>query len=227
MAMHTIGSAFTEGFSLRDDRDAPSVGRPMPDSAALMGAMCEAMDGLSGKEIVASAGELAPRVTSALDRRLDALHVEALQVAKAASATARDSLDRFVITSASLRQQAGFLGLETTITLEVRNETPHPVSRAYFRARAISDGRSLPWIEETFNYAIPGGLEPAESATWRLEPNAFQGDWSTVRVPADARFVVEIAKLDGVDGEVLWADRFTRGDARVLDSLIARGAERR
>jgi hypothetical protein len=227
MAMRTLGAAFAGGFSLGGDADAPSVDRPMADSTVLMNAMCEAMDGLSAKDIVASAGALAPRVTSALDHRLDSLHLEALQEAKAASAAAREALHRFVITSASLRQQAGFLGLESTIALDVRNDTPHPISRAYFRARAISDGRSLPWLEETFNYTIPGGLEPGESATWRLEPNAFQGQWSSVRVPSDARFVVEVVKLDGANGDVLWAERFTRGDARVLDSLLVRRADRR
>ncbi|MBY0224561.1 MAG: hypothetical protein K2Q28_02000 [Hyphomicrobium sp.] len=34
-------------------------------------------------------------------------------------------------------------------------------------------GRSVPWLEEDFNYEISGGLEPGESQDLRLAPNRF------------------------------------------------------
>ena len=57
------------------------------------------------------------------------------------------------------------------IELTVRNNTGHPVSRAYFEGVLSTPGRSVPWIKDSFNYQISGGLEPNEESTWRLAPN--------------------------------------------------------
>lgn len=89
------------------------------------------------------------------------------------------------------------------IELSVKNGTSQAISRAYFKATIASPGRSIPWFTNTFNYEIPGGLEPGETANWTLAPNQFS-DWGKVDAPADAVFTVEVYRLDGADQKALY-----------------------
>lgn len=84
------------------------------------------------------------------------------------------------------------------ITLTVKNELGESISRAYFEGTLKSFGRSVPWIKETFNYSISGGLEPGEEVTWKLEPNMFS-EWGKVDAPKDAKLTLRVVELDGVD----------------------------
>ena len=220
LTMSTIGSSFASAFAFGESGTRPSVNLAPPDSADLSMALCEGLAGLTAAGIVQGADSAIARVNVAVKRRTAVAHLRQLREAKAAADRARDSLRAFQVQSARLLQVAGFVGLEATIVLAVRNGTSHSVSRAYFSARAVSDGRSVPWLEETFNYSIAGGLEPGETARWRLQPNMFQGAWTKVRVPASAKLIVEAIRLDGADGDPLWTGAtFTRGDQRLLDSL--------
>jgi hypothetical protein len=50
----------------------------------------------------------------------------------------------------------------------------------------------------------------------------FAGSWNKARVPPDARFTVNVTKLDGPDGEPLWGGaEFSAVDQKHLDSLTA------
>lgn len=196
---------------------------PATDSADMFVAMCDAMAGLTGEEIVAQRDSIGAAVSARMEEARARSHLRALQEARSRSDQAQDSLAGFQVLSAALEQESGIFGMEATIRLRVRNGTAHPVSRAYFEARAVSPGRSVPWLEEEFNYSIAGGLEPGEERTWNLEPNMFQGDWTSVRIPKDARFEVRVVRLNGADREPLFGGvRFTAADQVRLDSLTAR-----
>lgn len=214
----SLGDAFNFGFN----DAAPSVRAPSSDSTQINRAICRTMDGLTASQIVAGADSL-PRVAAAhLEEELARVHLDSLKAASRRYEMARDSLDLFRVESAELRQRRGFVGLEATIALRVRNDTNHPISRVHFSGRASTPGRAVPWAEGDFNYQIPGGLEPGESASWSLRPNMF-GPWSDVAVPEDAEFSVEVVRLEGADGEALWGGAsFTRGDVELMDSLSAR-----
>jgi hypothetical protein len=105
------------------------------------------------------------------------------------------------------------------IELSVKNGTSHAISRAYFKATIASPGRSIPWFTNEFNYEIPGGLEPGETADWTLAPNQFSG-WGKVDAPADAVFTVEVYRLDGADQNALYdAERLTEAALKRLQAL--------
>jgi hypothetical protein len=93
-----------------------------------------------------------------------------------------------------------------TLHLEVSNGTGKVVQRAYFHAQLTSQDRADPWVKAEFNYEIPGGLHPGESAEWDLSPNMF-GEWG--RAPKDRTdlilTVVPVA-LEDASGS-LFADR--------------------
>lgn len=220
-AMQAIGDAF--GSLSLGFEEGPTVEPPATDSVDMFVAMCDVMVGMTGEEIVARRDSLAAAVSVRMEEARARAHLRALQEARSAFDQAEDSLTAFQVLSAALEQESGIFGMEATIRLRVRNGTPHPVSRAYFTARAVSPGRSVPWLEEEFNHSIAGGLEPSEERTWNLQPNMFQGDWTSVRVPKDARFEVRVVRLNGADGEPLFGGaRFTAADQVRLDSLEAR-----
>ena len=166
---------------------------------------------------------LATAVKSAYERRYAPLEISALQDARTRYQSVAESLGRFKVVSARLDQERGLLGLEATIALTVENRTTHPVRKAFFHGRVVSNGRSVPWIEGDFNYEIPGGIEPGEKKAWRLRPNMFEGAWTSVQAPSGSRMDVTVVKLNGPDGEPLWGGAtFTAGDQKLLDSLVTR-----
>ena len=100
----------------------------------------------------------------------------------------------------------------------MKNTTAHAVARAYFVGTIATPGRAVPWLRDNFDYKIPGGLEPGEQAQWKLEPNMFS-DWGKVDWKDDMIFTVEVRRLDGADGEPLFAADFSDRDKKRLAAL--------
>ena len=110
-------------------------------------------------------------------------------------------LSRFFVERARFYYSKGGFMEEAVIDLSVRNNGDQAVSRAYFHGVLITPGRSIPWVKENFNYEIPGGLEPGESANWKLSPNMF-GEWSKAPKDRDDMVLkVTVTRLDGPDGK--------------------------
>ncbi len=113
----------------------------------------------------------------------------------------------------------GFLP-ERIVELAVRNGTGRTVSRAYFHGVLFTPGREMPWVDEEFNYSITGGLEPGESAKWRLSPNRF-GPWGNAPTDRDdLALIVRVVQLDGADGESFTGEYFRESDADRLEELL-------
>jgi hypothetical protein len=117
------------------------------------------------------------------------------------------------------RQESSFGRAEPVIELALTNNTGVAVSRAYFMGTLASPGRAVPWIKDSFNYQIAGGMESGESKELKLTPNMF-GEWGRVEAPADAVLTVEVTRLDGPDGKAVFdSDAFTEDDAERLSTL--------
>src|SRR5690606_30660568 len=219
-AQFALTSGLANAFNF--DESGPSLDVPM-DTAAMSAALCETFDELTGAAIIAGADSLGREYARRLEEQAARAHYAALLEAEHDFAAVQDSLKGFEVLSASIRQSEGWMGVEAVINMRVRNSTNHAISRAFFAATVTSPNRSVPWIEDEFNYSIAGGLEPGEEASWRLQPNMFQGDWTKVRVPADAQTQIRVLRLQGPTREDLWGGPvFTKGDQMVLDSLRAR-----
>lgn len=214
-----LGSPTTQLDDLR------GVMPPDVDSTAELGAICAALSGLSADEIVEQADTLAGDVASRLEVIRARAYLEKLRAVKRRAAMQRDSLQQFVVESARLSQKFTFEGLQSMIHLKVRNGTAHPISKAYFHAHAAVPGRTMAWLDQDFDYEIPGGLEPGEEATWVIRPKRFRSNWPDVKVPDDAKFSVEVVRIDDPTRFWLWQARFTSSDQYMLDSLAARFAE--
>lgn len=177
------------------------------------------LNGRTGEQVIDEAGKIvAERRTKEREQAL--AEIEELQTKKASSEVAKAQLTKFEVTRSKFyKRQRDFLGNQPVIELTVRNGTSSAVSRAYFLGTLASPGRSVPWIKDTFNYEISGGLEPGEEARWTLAPNMFS-DWGKVNAPADAVFTAEVERLDGADSKALYSTQdFTEEDEERLTKL--------
>ena len=196
------------------DLDFGAMMAGVQDGDSLLQDTQRSLDGKSREEIIAWADEIRQRREAEQKKRdQERLQneieeakkaVDELAILKAEAEKARARLAKFEVVSARYaKKKRQYFGVEPRIDLEVKNDTGAAVSRAYFRGTLRSPGRSVPWLEDTFNYEISGGLEHGETAKWSLAPNMFS-DWGTVEPGADAILHVDVLRLDGADGNPLF-----------------------
>lgn len=179
------------------------------------------LDGLTGEEII-SRGRTIELEREALKKKHALEEIKELELEKAAADEAREKLKLFEIKRSRFYVEKDRFRDKPVIELTVKNGTGLAISRAYFEGTVSSPNRSIPWIKESFNYTVAGGVEPDEEASWSLAPNSFS-NWGRVTVPEDAVFTVTVAKLDGADGESIFdASGFTERKARRLTELKTR-----
>lgn len=149
-----------------------------------------------------------------------------LTAEKAKAAADAEALKKFAVQRSRFYFTDGGFRQEGIIELTVNNGLSVPVSRAYFKAKLTSPGRSIPWVEADFNYTIPGGLEPKEAATWKLSPNMFS-EWAKApKDRADLVLVAELVRLNGADGKPLYDSDFSERKqkrAETLQATLAKG----
>jgi PBP1b-binding outer membrane lipoprotein LpoB len=185
----------------------------------LEGKVRQSLDGKTGEQVIAEAEHIkAERKERERQQALE--EIRELVAKRAKSESARQQLKKFqVLRSRFYMREREFMGKQPIIELTVKNGTEHAVSRAYFEGTLASPDRSVPWHKDTFNYSIPGGLEPGEEATWNLAPNMFS-DWGKADAPAEAVFTVTVEQLDGPDGEPIYSTReFSDYDRERLNEL--------
>ncbi len=179
----------------------------------------QSLAGKNASEII-SAGQAILTERRTKEQQQAQTEIAELRQKKERAEKAKSGLAKFEITrSRFYRQESSFGRGEPIIELALINNTGVAVSRAYFTGTLASPGRAVPWLKDTFNYQIPGGMEPGESKELRLAPNMF-GDWGRVEAPADAVLTVEVTRIDGPDGKAVFdSDAFTENDAERLSAL--------
>lgn len=164
-------------------------------------------DGLNGKTAkdIMEAADLLRAEQAQKEKQQAAAEIKELLQEKEKADQAKVELSNFQVIRSRFYKESDRYSYspKPIIELTVKNNTKHPISRAYFKGIIASPGRSIQWLVETFNYQIDGGLEPGETAKWTLSPNMFS-DWGTVDAPADAVFTVETYRLDGANDAVLF-----------------------
>jgi len=148
-----------------------------------------------------------------------------LKQKQAGAEKTKESLKQFNIVRSRFYFQKNSYTEEAVIELTVKNETKHAISRVYFQGVLSSPGRSVPWVEDSFNYKISGGIESGEQVTWKLSPNMF-GEWSNA--PKDRKdmiLTVTVTRIDGADGKPIFDLEFSEFDKERLDELNHRLAE--
>ncbi|MEE9128976.1 MAG: DUF6694 family lipoprotein [Phycisphaerales bacterium] len=185
----------------------------------LEGKVRDSLDGKTGEQVIAAAERI--RAERKGRERQQALEeIRELEAKRTKSESARDQLKNFeVVRSRFYIREIEYVGKVPVIELTVRNGTSVAVSRAYFEGTLASPDRSVPWLKNTFNHSIPGGLEPGEEASWDLMQIGRIG-WGSIDPPADAVFTVTVERLDGPDGEPIYSTgEFSKYDQKRLNKL--------
>jgi len=176
-------------------------------------------DGKTAQEIIAE-GEVILSQRKEEERQQALLEIQELEAKKGGASVAQESIKQFKVTRSEFKY-TGEYTKRPTIFLTVTNGTEHAVSRVYFHGVLATPGRTIPWVEDDFNYSIPGGLEPGEDATWALSPNMF-GSWG--KAPEGRKDMVlttSVVRLDGANGEAVYDARFDEDDQERLGALKA------
>ena len=199
---------------VKDLSDIMAIGR---DTEAYMAKMTDTLDGMTAADVLAEAKRIGT-AREVEERKQMAVELAELEEKKRASTDAETVLSAFAVERSRFSFLHGYI-VEPQIELTVKNGTDAAVSRAYFHGTLATPGRSVPWVDEDFNYEIPGGLEPGESATWRLAPNMF-GPWGEApKDRTDMVLTVKVVGLDGADREPLTGPVFGAADAERMATL--------
>lgn len=213
------------------DLDFGAMMAGVQDGESMMQDARRSLEGKSAEEIVAWADEIRARRAEEEKRREEEQleqeiadteeAVEQLRTLKKQAEAAQANLKKFTVTEARFyKRKQRYGGPQPVIELKVTNNTDQPVARAYFNGTLKSPGRAVAWHEDTFNYSIPGGLEPGESAHWKLEPNMFS-DWGSAEAGEAAMLKVEVIRLDGPNEETLFdASGWSDEEERRLTTLV-------
>jgi hypothetical protein len=191
-----------EGFEYLVSENALSV---LDDVARVRARLRQRLDGLTAEDILELWQERLDKAITELEekkRNTDA----ALEGLKAVG----------VLASRYYVQQD-----QPVVALKIHNKTPHTIARVYFHGTLTSPGRRKPWVEDDFNYNIPGGLEPNKSADWNFA--LLSAAWKDVPGDrTDLNLTVTITRIDGKNEEPIFdafTNRFTKADAERLEKL--------
>ena len=101
------------------------------------------------------------------------------------------------VTDARFFFETNFFGYPH-IEFNVRNQTGTAIGRIYCHGRLSSPGRTIPWADQDFNVAIPGGLEPGETKKINLRPPQ-NGPYGHGELKDRTDLVMEVAITDAED----------------------------
>lgn len=208
-------AAFTEAIQTivtRDIADAIEQGglfnaaATLPtDPEAMFRRVAEQVNGKTGPEIIAQADaikqERATRQKRALQEQITGLEKE-IAAAAATQAAAQTKLQKIVISGARFEwTKSGFLD-GPVVDFSIENAGDVALKRVFLHGLLETVGRSVPWVDEDFNYEFRGGLEPGETQHLRLDPNRY-GAWGNdaLSTRKDLVLTVTVTDFENADGE--------------------------
>jgi hypothetical protein len=171
--------------------------------------------GMTGQEIIEEAKRIKLQKARAILLAKAALYNQ-LQQKQVDAELAAEQLANFRILATEYIPSTDDLLSHSAVAISVANNLEQAVSRVYFEVTISSKDREAPWISDTIQYKIPGGLEPGEKADWRLNV-PFHGDG---KAPADADIYLVVTQVDDAAGEAIHSTtHFTANDKATLAEL--------
>ena len=142
-----------------------------------------------------------------------------LAASEQTSKNIRKVLDPFEIRDAQIGFDEKGEGNSATLHLTCRNGTDFAVSKLRVNTKVVSEGRVVPWAEDSYVIRIRGGIEAGET---RSILETVGGDLA-FEPPTDMKLkvLVQIVELFDESGESVGRDVFTDGDRRALSQLEA------
>lgn len=141
------------------------------------------------------------RIAERRQRQLEAVNTEisALQSEISGDDTtisnAKSLIEKIAISGSRFYiNDAGYIS-EPAISFQIQNNGAIAIKRIFARGILETPGRSVPWVDDEFNYEIPGGIEPGEKKTLRLAPNQFSG-WGNSEITKRKDLVLTVSVVD-------------------------------
>jgi hypothetical protein len=178
------------------------------------------VDGMTATDVIDRAEEI--RAEREREAREEAhQEIRELREQREAAMEAREKLEAFEVErSRYYMQERRFGGDQPIVEMTVTNGTDHAVSRAYFEGVVTVPDREVPFIDESFNYGISGGIEPGETQTWELAPNQFS-EWGTVDYRDDMVLTVETTRIDDANEDPLFEADWGEREEERLQTLVS------
>lgn len=198
--------------------DGANLFEAAADAEGMKNKMRDRLDGKTAKDILAKAEDIRTERRNQQNEQIQK-EIEELTKREADAKESSAKLKAFSIDKSRFYFDDSKYSTKPLIELSVTNNTKFAISRAYFRGVLATPGRSVPWVEDDFNYSISGGLEAGETAVWTLAPNMF-GEWG--KAPKDRQdmvFTATVKRIDGADGEALLDANFSDDDRKRLIHL--------
>lgn len=112
---------------------------------------------------------------------------------------------RIIISDASFSVDRSGYRTVPSVSFTIRNDTKKAISRIWADAVLTSTGRKVPWIKDSFNYIIRGGLNPGETQRLNLDPGMFS-EWATLENRSDYRLSITITRAEDENGNLVCDD---------------------
>jgi len=140
-----------------------------------------------------------------LEKRLEKEELEMLTSKYKSYTDTLEQLDRFkVLSSRFFLHRTEMQEDKPVVEIRVKNETPFPVHRVYFTCSLAVSGVTDDGKRLEMQFDIPGGLATGQAANSYLSPDVFS-NWGAARLPKKSRLNVSITRIDGPDGNALFA----------------------
>ncbi|MAN63173.1 MAG: hypothetical protein CMI60_14645 [Parvibaculum sp.] len=156
------------------------------------------VDRKTGMQVIALADqrrlENYKRQLSALNDEIETLQ-EDLDAAKTRAEESERILNAISISGALYYWNNDRYLRSPAIDFNIENNGSFAIKRIFAHGVVETPGRSIPWIDEDFNYEFTGGLEPGESKALSLAPNQF-GSWGKAELKDRTDLVMSITLLD-------------------------------
>lgn len=145
--------------------------------------------------------------------------IKKLENQKISAEKEKAELAKFKLVSSHFYKTEEYSEEDLNIEFTMKNETNYSISKGYFIGILASPNRSVPWLYKSFNYSIPGGLEPGEEIKLRISPQ-YREQIDAINIAQNAVFIVEAKQLNGVNNKpVLSVCKFTQEDETRLKEL--------
>ncbi|MBB6306212.1 DUF6694 family lipoprotein [Xanthobacter tagetidis] len=169
--------------------------------------MAAPLSGKSAKEIIQIAETQAEdrriRQIAAIDAEITTLKT-AIAADQQEATAAQKLIGAIYITGSKFYINDSGYTREPAISFQVKNNGSVAIKKLFARGILETPGRSVPWVDQEFNYEIPGGIEPGETKTLRLAPNRFSG-WGNSEIEGrkDLVLTVTLMNFAGPDGKLV------------------------
>ncbi|MRR17810.1 MAG: hypothetical protein EG826_15285 [Deltaproteobacteria bacterium] len=140
-----------------------------------------------------------------LQKRLEKEELEMLTAKYKAYLDTQEQLGRFKVLSLRFfMHRTEMQEDKPVVEIRVRNETPFPVHRVHFNCSLAVSGVTDDGKRLDMQFDIPGGLTTGQVTNCYLSPDAFS-NWGAARLPKKSRLNASITRIDGPDGNALFA----------------------